>query len=979
MSYIPQQRVNLTEARRLRVWSQKELAEQLGTTQVNVSRWERGLTTPTPYFRSKLMALLRKSDLELGLRPNELAENRIYQLPSFSEPSPRKTVLPTLDTFPLHTKLFVPLVPVTLVARPRLTQWLNEALAHKLLLLSASAGSGKTTLLSEWVQHYGHPVAWVSLDTLDNDPIRFWRYVACAVQKAYPALREEALTFLHLGESASLEAALTALVNAFAPIKQTIIIILDDYHLVTNQAVHETVAFFLAYLPRHVHLILASRCSPCFPLARFHAADQLAELRSWDLRFLSHELRLFLTQRMQLCLSEEVLAALESSTEGWIAGLQLAALSLQGKEHSATSPQASPNNHPSILDYLVDEVLHQQNSHVQTFLLSTSILDQLSGPLCDAVTGQQGSQLALEQLERANLFLLSLDHQRQWYRYHSLFKEMLRNRLQALHPESISELYERAFIWCTQNGFMLEAIQYALAAGAFDQVAKLIVQLGEALMRRGETLTVQTWLDELPDECVRATPQLCLLQAWILLTLGQFETAEQWLQEVERTLQKSQWGKTASVFFEQDTIDRPFQEHVSPSPENLLSVTAALRAHITAVWGNPSSTVASAHQALDHLSEDSLYLRSLSAFNLGMACWIQDDVLVAEQAFTQAHVLAQASENRYVALLATCSLAQMQMIRGQRRLAAKTGRQAVNIASQEQTKAFPAAAYAYIGMGQHYYEWNDLETATWYIQKGIVLSERWKDEDTLVYGCLELAQVKHAQGDTKASAELLQRAEEAAQSHHPHVWIVNALVVQQATLALAQGDVEKARRWMQRTDHSSVFVFSHPLSARLHLAQGQFIQALEIVEQQLQTAQQKGQIGRVIELHVLEAITHERQANTAKAVLALEKALSLAEPEGYIRMFINEGEVMSSLLSQVLVFLQQRKEVSQCHVVLEYSKKLLKALDKTEEEISATPARPVSPLCQPPTESFSTREWEIAHLVKVGLSNREIAQQLIIS
>ena len=303
MSHILQQRVNLTEVRRLRGWSQKELAEQLGTTQVNVSRWERGLTTPALYFRSKLMALLGKSDLELGLRPNELTENRIYQLPSFSEPSTRKTALPTLDTFPLHTKLFVPLTPVNLVARLRLTQWLNEAISHKLLLLSASAGSGKTTLLSEWVQQYGHPVAWVSLDTLDNDPIRFWRYVAYAVQKAYPDMSGEVLAFLHPGESASLEAALTTLVNAFAPIKQNIIIILDDYHLVTNQTVHETVVFFLAYLPPHVHLILASRCSPCFPLARFRAADELAELRSWDLRFLSHELRLFLTQLMQLRLS----------------------------------------------------------------------------------------------------------------------------------------------------------------------------------------------------------------------------------------------------------------------------------------------------------------------------------------------------------------------------------------------------------------------------------------------------------------------------------------------------------------------------------------------------------------------------------------------------------------------------------------------------------------------------------------------------
>lgn len=880
----------------------------------------------------------------------------------------------SLDTAPLYTKLSIPPVPSDHVSRPRLIEQLSEGISHKLIVVSAPPGSGKTTLLSQWARQSKHSIAWVSLDELDNDPVQFWSYIIWALQTRCAGVGERALQLLHSRESRSIETALTLLINSFTAISSDIVLIIDDYHFITAPLLHDTLSFFINHLPLHVHLIIASRFDPPLPLARLRARSELVELRTPGLHFQPHEIRTFFTQTMRLDLSEEMISALEAHTEGWIVGLQLVALFLQKEECHHDYHEVFMGSYYSILDYLIEDVLHQLDQQQQTFLLYTSVLEGLSGPLCDAVVGQDDSQEYLEQLRRSNLFLVPLDKQRFWYRYHRLFKEVLLKRLQNRQPDMLPKLYTRAYLWCEQNGLTSEAINYAINAEAFEQAAQLIVQVGERMIKSCEIMALQTWLDRLPNDFVRSHPQLCLLQVWVLLIREQLEMADMWLEEIESRLHRSSGESTT-----QHASELSFSDEEGTISQNTVGEVAALRAHVAALSGDIPSTLAHAQRAEVHLPADNSHLRSLNALNLGVAHWLQDNVIAAERAFTQACKLARMAESSYVTLIATCALAQIQMIQGQRRLAIKTSRQALKIASEGHGGLLPMASYAYIGMGQHYYEWNDLTTATRYLQQGIALSEQWKHEDVCVYGCTELAQVKLAQGDTKGVAELLLRVEQYMRSRQSQSWVVNIMIAQQARLALAQGDIERAKSWIHYVEYSYMSTFKQMLYARLCLAQGQYAEALAMVKQQIPLARSRGQKGLMIELCILEAVAYQHQSDLTRALRALNAALLLAEPEGYIRMFANEGAPMVALLSQALTAQRQRNDTLSRHVSQEYIMKLLVALGGAAEEAVHTSENCHSATHELSGETFSEREWEIIQLIATGMSNQEIAQHLIIA
>jgi LuxR family maltose regulon positive regulatory protein len=885
----------------------------------------------------------------------------------------------------LATKVAVPLLRPGLVSRARLIEALNQHSGSRLLLLSAPAGFGKTILLTQWSAQSRARVAWVSLDAGDNDPIRFWRYLITALEMVAPGVGQETLELMQGRQSAPMESMLVSLLNRLAFLSEEMVLILDDYHLISMQEIHESLLFLVDHLPSKLHLMIASRTDPPLAVARLRVRQQVAELRASDLRFTTEEVAAFFTTGMGLHLSSDQIAALAASTEGWIAALQLAALSLQGQEDISRFLRAfTAGTHPSLAEYLAEEVLHQQPEAVQAFLLQTAILDRLCGPLCEAVLGAgkdgllhgaPSAHMMLERLERANLFLLPLDTERRWYRYHHLFAEFLRERLRRQSPEQLPVLHRRAAAWYEGQQILTEAIPHALAAEDFGQAAQLIFQVGETLVNSSEVRTLRQWLDALPEPVVRAHPQLCLLHAWALANTWQFEAAELWLQEAERGLDVLSWGsptEAAALFPVSPLLSEVERQAVLHS---LRGEIAALRAQSAAFWGDIPTSLRLAQQALEQLPPDRLFLRGLSALNLGIACWLSGDVRAATQALTQARELGLATRNSYVALLAICCLAQVQIVQGKRHLAFKTSQEALRLAAEQDDELLPAAPYIYVGMGQILYEWNDLEGASYYLERGIALSERWGNGDMLVYGYTVLAQVKQAQGDQAGALEMLGQAERSVQGYRQLPWIVAIMVSQQVRLALIQGNQEAINRWTQEAEQAYVATFEDVTRARIHLAQRQPEQALALLMPQAQLALATGRIGSFIEMLLLLALAHQQQGNTIKAMQALEEALRLAEPQGYIRLFIDEGAPMRDLLALWLRQRTPRHPSAERQKLFAYVRKLLGIFAAAPQESARhaehpSPAAALSPL--------SEREREILRQLAAGQSNEEIATALVL-
>lgn len=888
-------------------------------------------------------------------------------------------------------KTVIPPLRPDLVARTRLVRELAGAKDLQLVVLSAPAGFGKTTLLTQWSAQHPWDVAWVSLEGSENDPLRFWRYVITALEKVHPGVSQEAL---ELGQSQPIppiESVVASLLNSLLLLSEDLTLILDDYHLITAQSIHDSLAFFLDHLPLKLHLVIASRMEPPLPLARIRARDQLKELRTSDLRFTPEEVTTFFHADHAAHLSAEQVATLAASTEGWVVALHLAALSLRGCEDVPGFLRTfAAGAHRSLADYLAEEVLQRQPQPLQNFLMHTALLDRLSGPLCETLLEEDmeaigdalqlpsaSAQVLLERLEHMNLFLLPLDEERRWYRYHHLFAEFLRDRLHRASPQQIPILHRRAAAWYEQQGLLAEAIPHVLAGGDFHHAARLICQLGEMLITRSEVTLVQLWLDALPETLVRSSPQLCLLRAWTAATLGQFELAETWLQATERGLAELDPGlpgARAARLFAPGLLGEAEERTLMQS---LHGEVAALRAHSAAFWGDIPASRRFAQQAVELLPPERRFLRGLSTLNLGVACWLSGDVLSASDMLSQARELGLVTHNRYIALLATCGLAQVQMVQGKRRVAFKTGQEALRLASEEGGQALPAAAYAFVGMGQMCYEWNDLHAASYYLDEGVRLGEQWGNGDMVVYGYTVLAQVKQAQGDAQGALEMLEHAERAIHSYQQRPWIVAIMVAQQVRLALMQGDLKAASRWSQPAEQDYVVTFEDVTRARIHLALGQADQALALLKQQQLPAASSERNGTVLEIWMLEALAYQQQGHTAQAIRALEEALTLAEPEGYLRLFIDEGAPMQSLLRVWLRLRQQRQGKSANRRLVTYVKKILGVF--SVELAERTPdVRRESEHPDVQRALFSQREQEVLRHLAAGQSNQAIAAALVL-
>lgn len=834
----------------------------------------------------------------------------------------------------LATKLHIPALRPKAVPRPRLIERLNEGLHHKLTLISAPAGFGKTTLLSEWIAGSKQPAAWLSLDEGDSDPTRFLAYLVAALRTVGGNIGEGVSAVLETPQSPPTESILTALLNEITAIPEAFIIVLDDYHLVDAKPVEDALAFLLEHLPPRMHLVIATREDPRLPLARLRARGQMTELRAADLRFTPAETTEFLNRVMGLGLAAEDIAALETRTEGWIAGLQLAAISMRGLDDASGFIRSFTGSHGFVLDYLVEEVLERQPENVQTFLLRTSILERLCGPLCDAVlAGSSASgQATLEYLEHANLFIVSLDNERRWYRYHHLFAELLRQRQQR-KAASTAELHGLASQWYEDSGLEIDAFHHAAAANDIERAERLIEGKGMPLYFRGAMAPVLHWLESLPAPVLDARPSLWVTYASSLMMSGKPSCVETKLKAAEAALQGA----------EPDSKTR-----------NLVGHIAAMRALVAASRSEAETMIAQSRRALEYLHPENLSVRTITSLTLGIAHQLQGDRAAASRVFAEALDIGQASGNMMITAAAATSLGQIQESENQLYPAAETYRRLLLMVGDP---THMVNGEAHHGLARICYQWNDLDAAERHAQQCARLVQQIECDTSVACEVL-LARLRLARGDPAGAAALLAKAGETARGSSFVNQIPHIAAAEVQTL-LHQGNTAAAAQVAQSHDI--------PMSqAQVMIARGNTAAALALLEPIRGDMDAKCWHDERLRIMILQALAHHAQGDTDDALRYLGDALALAQPGGFIRIFVDEGPRMANLLS----------EAAANGIMPDFATQLLTAFE-AEDRKSEVESDPYH--SQGLVEPLSRREREVLRLVAQGLSNHEISERLFLA
>ena len=875
----------------------------------------------------------------------------------------------------LATKLHIPRPRPGLVARPRLLDRLGEGVSRQLVLVCTPAGFGKTTMLAAWAHAGQRPVAWLSLDAGDNDPARFWRHVAAALDTVRPGVAER-VAARSGGQSAPFEAVATTLANELAGAAEPVVLVLDDYHLVQAPPVHQSLELLLEHPPVGLRLVLAGRADPPLPLARLRASGQLTELREADLRFTSQEAAELLRAAVGPELPDAAVAALEARTEGWAAGLQLAALSLKGHLDVDAFVRTFSGSHRYVLDYLTEEVLDRQPPELRGFLLETSILDRLCGPLCDAVCGRSDSQALLEQVERANLFLIPLDDQRRWWRYHQLFADLLRARLEHEEPERVLELHRAAAAWCEEHGLADDAIRHARATGDLPWAARLVEQHFEAVLGRREDATLRRWLELLPAEVVRSRPRLCLLQAFWALIGSQVEAVERLLDAAERAFA--------------DAGDEPYEPAVGRAASLVANIPAAiarLRAGAAHLRGDATQTIRFARRALAELDEGEWMLESVARWNLVAAEWLRGRPAEAERGFLSAvSSLAAWRASGQLTLVAWGydHLGHAQRAQGRLDAALATYQEALEaVAGEPGQPAMPAAGVAHVGLAEVCYERDELDAAREHATKGVALSRQLGWTLPLVAGLSILARIHQARGDPGAALEAVREAEQV-QPSEAVVGLLNPAPALRARLALANGQVDAAARWVRQRGLAVQDQPSYPrerehlILARVLLAQQAPEQELAMLERWHALATAQGRIESGIELLALQALGHAACGDQEAALAALAEALRLSAPEGYLRVFLDEGAPMAALLGTLATSLAKAQTLATAPLPRAHLDRLIQAFQRQGQAVLARP-RPGGAMVPGLVEPLSARELQVLELLADGRSNQAIAEELVIS
>jgi LuxR family transcriptional regulator, maltose regulon positive regulatory protein len=872
----------------------------------------------------------------------------------------------------LATKLHVPQPRPGFLPRPRLLERLTEATALELVLVCTPAGFGKTTLLGDWARHSGRAAAWLSLDAGDNDPARFWRHVAAALDGVRPGFAERVAGLLGPPTPASFEGLVTALINELAAQPDPVLLVLDDYHLVEAQPVHASLAFLVEHLPPGLRLLLTSRADPPLPLARLRARGQLAELREHDLRFSLDETAAILREATGLDLPAASVAALWERTEGWAAGVQLAALSLQGRSDPGYFVEQFSGSHRYVLDYLTEEVLARQPEQIVRFLLDTSVLERLSGPLCDAITGRDDSQQLLEQVERANLFLHSLDEERRWWRYHHLFADLLQARLQRELPDRVSQLHRAAAAWHEEHGLAGQAIRHAVAAGEVAWAARLVERHAEAVLWRGEGATLDRWLAALPAELVHARPRLCVVLAWRAGMAGRLQEVEELLAAAERAFASSG-----------DEPHEPSVGQASSVLTNVAATIALLRATLARSHGDGDRAVGFARQARSLLREDESLLGSIAGWHLAGVDWLGGRLEEAERALAKLLADRRVVGERYFTMRGCFDLAQIQQARGDLDAALRTYRQGLEIAG-EAGRPLPAAGMVHVGLAEVLRERDELEAALDHANRGVELCRQLAYAFGLASGLATQARIRLAQGDPAGALQAISQAERIQLSPGV-VALFNPVPVWQARLLLARGEIDAATRWTNQRgldpddEPSYQREPEYLVLARVLLAEQAPERALGLLRRLSDLAAGQGRKGSLIEIRALQALALAGSGDERGALAALAGALRLAAPQGYVRVFVDEGAAMASLLGRLASPGQRARVATAEQVPPDYLARLLAAFQPAAAGTPHPAGRAVAGPLPGLVEPLSERELEVLGLLATGRSNQQIAEELVVA
>ncbi len=871
----------------------------------------------------------------------------------------------------LDTKIHLPKRRRGWIGRPRLSERLSRGLDAALTLVSAPPGFGKTTLLVDWVATAdGRAVAWLSLDDRDNHPPTFWTYLVTALNIAAPGAGASALSILQSPQPPT-EAVLSSLLNDLNTVSDEVILVLDDYHVIGAREVHDGIAFLLEHLPSHLHLVIAARADPALPLARLRGQGNLVEIRAAELRFTPDEAADYLNRIMGLALTADDVAALERRTEGWIAALQLAALSLQGRDDVSAFIAEFTGDDRYIVDYLAEEVLNRQPEEVQGFLMQTSILDRLCGPLCDAVTGQGGGQATLVALERGNLFLIPLDDRRRWYRYHQLFADVMQSRLLALRPGSVADLHRRAGEWFERAGEPFDAIRHALAAFDYQRAAALVELEIPTMARTRQESVLLGWLQALPDEVVRGRPVLMVGFVGALLLRGggvdgiaaRLRDAEQWLTDAKSEKAGPSAGLTGMVVVDEAQF------------RGLPGRIELYRAALALATGDVPGTIWHARRAGERSAADDLLCRTAAAGLAGLAFWSSGDLEGGHSAY--AECMAGLYQAGHIADTYGCAvaLADIRMTQGRLSEALRTYEQAVQRGSEQGGPPLRGTADMYVGMSEIARERDDVALADRYLSRSRELGEHTGLPQNPYRWRVAMARLAQTRGNLPGAIDLLDEAERLYNGDFfPNVRPIAAI---RAGMWVAQGCLAPAFRWaadrrLSPDDELSYLrEFEHITLARVLIARSAadrsetgLLQALDLLRRLHAAGEAGGRIGNVIEVLVLQALAHRSRGEISAALVSLESALALAEPEGYVRIFIAEGKEMASLLKAVP---RQGRNAA-------YARRLAEAADGTEHR-----PKPAGPSDQGLIAPLSERELDVLKLLATDLGGPDIARRLVVS
>jgi len=883
----------------------------------------------------------------------------------------------------LTTKLYVPPVRANIVQRTRLVQQIETGITsnYKLTLVSAPAGFGKTTLISAWGNETRIPIAWVSLDEGDNDLTRFFEYCIAALRMIKPNVGDALLELQQSPHPPAVETVLTSLINELDEIQERFALVLDDYHVVEAHPIHEAVNFLINHMPRKMHLIIATRADLPLPIARLRTRLRLTELSESELRFTLDEAATYLNDVMQLDLAMEDIAALENRTEGWIAGLQMTALSIQGRGDASGLARALSGKHRFIFDYLMEEVLSQQSAEIQGFMVKTSILNQLSAPVCDALMGWSDaagditrkrtvikrldtalpSQEILEHMDHENLFLIPLDDERRWYRYHRLFADILEERLLRVHGDHIQDLHRRAGDWYEQNGLIGEAINHFLEAGEFERAADFISKNALTFVYHGNLGTLARWLEVLPKDVKDSQPWLSITHAWALSFAGQLEPVASLLQEAE--------GSLTSITDEIEV-------------QRLSGIIDALRAYLIAIRGSMPLAADFAREALEVLPDEDLVLRGFTATLLATVLRWTGDLKEAKSAYQEAIAINRAAGATNVLVESLCDLAILQSIEGRLQQSISTCHEALSLAEdyyERSGRRLSAHGHVSIQLCRIFRDRNDLDLARKYAEEGLALCEEWGQAESIMRAYIEHAEILQAYGDSDGSIRSIQKARQLSSNLSP--WYEVRSAAREAHLRLLQGDLTYALEWLNDQDLiiNDEIEFqdleTHLPIVRTLIMHGRQLpkseslppldQAIEFLERMRSIAESSGAGRYRIEIMILTSLAQDALGETERALSTLNKALTLGEPEAFIRAFVDGGEPVRLLLCE----LEKRK------TSVPHARKVLQSMGDQEEVGITAGVSSTDGLFEP----LSEREKEVLNLLATHLSSTEIADQLVIA